>query len=282
VFLRRLLPLAALVLIAAPFVSTVEAKDWKKVVIATEGAYPPYNMHAPDGKLIGFEIDLAEDICKRVNLECSFIAQDWDGIIPGLNAGKYDGIMSGMSITAKRLEVINFTRNYTNSPTTFLVEKTSPLAKMAMPGRISLDDKAATDAAFAAIKPLLKGKVIGVQVSTIQADLLNTYLKDTVEIRTYKTTEEHDLDLAAGRVDAALASVSYFSSTLGKPGGDKFTLAGPLLTGGLLGKGTGVGLRKADTDLKDLLDKGLNAAVKDGTVKALSLKWFKADISPAE
>jgi octopine/nopaline transport system substrate-binding protein len=282
VFLRRLLPLAALALIAVPFVSTAEAKDWKTVVIATEGAYPPYNMHAPDGKLIGFEIDLAMDVCKRVNLECSFIAQDWDGIIPGLNAGKYDAIMSGMSITAKRLEVINFSRSYTSSPTTFLVEKTSPLAKLPVPGRISLDDKAATDAAFAAIKPMLKGKIIGVQVATIQADLLAAYLKDTVEIRTYKTTEEHDLDLAAGRVDAALASVSYFSSTLAKPGGDKFTMVGPLLTGGLLGKGTGVGLRKSDPELKELFDKGLNAAIKDGTDKALSLKWFKADIAPVE
>ncbi len=279
-FLRRLLPLAALALIAAPFAS--EAKDWKKVVIATEGAYPPYNMHAPDGKLIGFEIDLAMDVCKRVNLECSFIAQDWDGIIPGLNAGKYDAVMSGMSITPKRLEVIDFTHAYTNSPTTFLVEKGSPLAKMASPGRVSLDDKAGTDAAIAAIKPLLKGKIVGVQVSTIQSDLLNAFLKDTVEIRTYKTTEEHDLDLAAGRVDAALASVSYFSSTLNKPGGDKFTMVGPLLTGGMLGKGSGIALRKTDTDLKALLDKGLLAAIKDGSVKALSMQWFKADISAAE
>ncbi|WP_456306686.1 transporter substrate-binding domain-containing protein [Limobrevibacterium gyesilva] len=277
--ISRLLPaLAVAVALAVP---AAQAKDWKKVVIATEGAYAPYNMHAPDGKLIGFEIDLALDVCKRVNLTCEFVAQDWNGIIPGLNAGKYDAIMSGMSITAKRLEVIDFTRPYSNSPTTFAVMKESPLAAMPDSGvRVSLDDKAAMDKAIKDLAPALKGKVIGVQVSTIQADLLNTYFKGVTEIRTYPTTEEHDLDLQAGRVDAALASTSYFASTLSKPGGDQMKLSGPLFTGGLLGKGTGIGLRKSDADLKALLDKGLNEALADGTIKTLSLKWFKVDISP--
>ena len=110
--------------------------------------------------------------------------------------------------------------------------------------------------------------------------MLNTYFKDIVEIRTYKTTEEHDLDLQAGRVDAALASTSYFVSTLGKPGGDKLVLAGPLFTGGLLGRGTGIGLRKSDPELKVMFDRAINAAIADGTVRTLSLKWFKTDISP--
>jgi len=274
---RVLVGAAALALLAAP----VAAKDWTKLVIATEGAYAPYNLHAPDGKLIGFEIDLANDLCARVKLTCEFVAQDWDGIIPGLNAGKYDAIMDGMSITAKRLEVINFSHAYTRSPTTFAVAKSSPLAQMPDTGmRVSLDDKAAAEAAIKAVTPALKGKIVGVQTATIQADLLNTYLKDVVEIRTYKTTEEHDLDLAAGRIDAALASTSYFVSTLSKPGGDKLALAGPLFTGGLLGQGTGVGLRKSDPELKVLFDRAIDAAIADGTVRTLSLKWFKTDISP--
>jgi octopine/nopaline transport system substrate-binding protein len=276
---RALGAVAALVLLAVP----AGAKDWKKVVIATEGAYAPYNMHAPDGKLIGFEIDLGNDLCARAKITCEFIATDWDSVIPGLNAGKYDAIMDGMSITAKRLDVINFSRPYTQSPTTFAVPKSSPLAHMVDTGkRVSLDDKAATDAVMADLRTALKGKVIGVQVATIQADMLNTYLKGAVEIRTYKTTEEHDLDLTAGRIDAALASTSYFISTLGKPGGDQLTLAGPLITGGLLGKGTGIGLRKSDPELKVIFDKALTAALADGTVKQLSIKWFKTDISPAD
>jgi len=267
--------------IGALLAQPAAAKDWKKVVIATEGAYAPYNMHAPDGTLIGFEVDLAMDVCKRVNLACEFVAQDWNGIIPGLNAGKYDAIMSGMSITDKRMEVIAFSRNYSSAPTTFAVLKSSKLAALPETGkRVSLDDKAAVDAAVAELTPLLKGRIVGVQVSTIQADMLKAYFKDLVEIRTYPTTEEHDLDLQAGRVDAALASTSYFVSTLGKPGGDKMVLAGPLFTGGLLGRGAGIGLRKGDPELKALLDKGIGEALADGTIKALSLKWFKTDISP--
>jgi len=258
-----------------------QAKDYSKITIATEGAYPPYNMHAPDGKLIGFEIDLGNNLCERMKITCTWVAQDFDSMIPALNAGKFDAVMDGMSITPAREKVIAFTQPYTQSPTTFLVEKDSPLAKMPDTGeRVSLDDKAATDKAIAAITPALKGKTVGAQVATIQANFLKTYLANVVTIRTYKTTEEHDLDLSAGRIDAALASVSYFISTLAKPGGDKFTEVGPLFVGGLLGKGTGVGIRKADAELVDMFNKALSAAKEDGTLKALSLKWFKVDISP--
>ncbi len=275
----RLLPALAIVAtLAAP---AAQAKDWTKVVIATEGAYMPYNGHSPDGKLIGFEIDLGNNLCARLKITCQWVAQDWDGIIPGLNAGKYDAIMDGMSVTAKREQVIAFSRPYTQSPTTFAVEKDGPLANMPDTGvRVSLNDEAGTDAMIKALTPALKGKIVGVQVATIQDDLLNTYFKSIVTIRTYKTTEEHDLDLEAGRVDAVLASTSYFVSTLARPGGDKLKLAGPLITGGLLGKGTGIGFRKSDPELRAMFDKALGEALADGTVKKLSLQWFKTDISP--
>ena len=281
--LPRLLALAAVVAVAtAPLAlsSQALAKDWKTVTIATEGAFMPYNGHDASGKLVGFEIDLAADLCARMKVTCNVVAQDWDGIIPGLNAGKFDAIMAAMSITPKRMDVINFSRPYTQSPSTFAVLKDGPLANLPV-SRLSLDDEAATEAAVKALTPLLKGKVIGVQVSTIQADLLAKYFKGAVEVRTYKTTEEHDLDLQAGRVDAVIGSTSYFVSTLAKPGGDKVKLAGPLFTGGLLGKGAGVGLRKADTDLQAMFTTAINAALADGTIKKLSLQWFKTDISPA-
>ena len=177
--------------------------------------------------------------------------------------------------------MIDFTADYPRTPTTFAVEKNGPLANLPDTGTaVSLDDKAAMDAAVQAMTPVLKGKIIGVQIATIQADLLNTYFKGIADIRTYKTTEEHDLDLEAGRVDAVLASTSYFVSTLSKPGGDQLKLAGPLFTGGLLGKGTGVGFRKSDTDLRDMFNTALQAAIADGTVKKLAIKWFKFDVSP--
>lgn len=275
----RLAAAAASLTLALCFGAGAQAKDWKKVTIATEGAFPPYNMHAPDGKLIGYEIDLAADLCKRVNLTCEFVPQDWDGIIPGLQAGKFDAIMSGMSITPKRLDVIDFSLPYANSPTTLAVMKGDPLQSLPGTGeRVSLDDKDAAQKAIDALKPKLKGKTIAVQVATIQADFLNTYLKDSgADIRTYKTNEEQDLDVHAGRADAELGSLSFLNSVMEK--GD-VVLTGPLFTGGLLGKGSAIGLRKSDTDLKALFDKALREAKADGSMKALAIKWFHVDITP--
>ncbi|HEY6432704.1 MAG TPA: transporter substrate-binding domain-containing protein [Acetobacteraceae bacterium] len=273
--------LATAGVLAAVLAGAAQAKDYSKIVIATEGAYPPYNMHAPNGELIGFEIDLGNDLCKRMNIQCTWVAQDWDSMIPALNAGKFDAVMDGMSITPQRLKALDFSKPYTTSPTTFLVLKNGPLAKMPDTGQhVSLDDKAATDKAIADITPILKGKTVGAQTATIQANLLDTYLKNVVTIRTYKTTEEHDLDLSDNRIDASLASTSYFVSTLSKPGGDQFVEVGPLFTGGLLGKGTGVGIRKTDPELVAMFNKAIDEATKDGTISKLSLKWFKTDIAP--
>lgn len=254
------------------------AKDWTKVVIATEGAFPPYNMTMPDGKLAGFEIDMAKDLCARMKVECTVVAQDWDGIIPGLNAGKYDAIIAGMSITPKRREVIDFSVPYVSSPATFEVPKS--MADLPMLGeRINLDDKAASDASIAKLAVVLKGKIIGAQVSTIHADFLKAYLAKEVEIRTYPSNAEQDLDLQAGRIDLAFASSSYLVSALAKPGGEKMKMSGPFITGGMMGAGSGVGLRKADTDLKAKFDQAIKDAYADGTMTKLALQWFKVDVS---
>ena len=278
---KAFLGAAVALAVAAALAPPASAKEWTKVVIATEGAYAPYNLVRPDGKLDGYEIDLANNLCPRVKLECTFVTVDWNSVIPGLQAGKYDAVMDGMNITPKRLEVIDFSLPYTQSPTTFAAMKNGPMANFPDSGKkISLDDEAGTRAEVAALAPALKGKIIGVQVSTIQADVLNTYFKGIAEIRTYGKTEEHDLDLAAGRVDLVMASTNYFVSTLSKPGGDQMTLVGPLFNGGLLGRGAAIGMRKSDTDLKDLFNKALREARADGTMKALAIKWFKRDVTP--
>jgi octopine/nopaline transport system substrate-binding protein len=259
-----------------------QAKKWETVRIATEGAYAPWNMTAPGGKLEGFEIDLANDLCARMKVKCEIVAQDWDGIIPALSAKKYDAIMAGMSITDERLKVINFSLPYANDPNAFGVAKDSPLAKMPGTGqRYSLvTQEAEALKAIEAIKPILKGKTIGVQTSTTHANFAEKYLKDTVEIREYKSTEAHDLDLAAGRIDAILADSATVRGTLAKPEFKDYVLVGPGFTGGVLGRGVGVGLRKDDTDLKQMFDEAIKAATADGTIKALSEKWFKGDLTP--
>jgi octopine/nopaline transport system substrate-binding protein len=260
-----------------------QTKDWKKIRIGTEGAYAPWNFSEAGGKLSGFEIDLANELCKRMNAECTIVAQDWDGIIPALQASKYDAIMAAMNITDKRLETINFSNVYAAAPASFAVLKSSPLAKLPGTGEnYPLASKAAeAQKAIDAMKPMLKGKVIGAQVSTTNLNFVEKYFKDQVDIRSYKTTEQHDLDLTAGRIDGAFAAVTYWNDVMSKPDGKDVTLAGPQFSGDVLGRGVAAGLRKEDTELKAKFDEAIKQVSADGTCTKLSEKWFKGlDICP--
>ena len=151
---------------------TAFAKDWKTVVIGMEGAYEPWNLTDSSGKIVGFEPDLVMDLCKRAGFECKIIAQDWDGMIPGLKAGKFDVIMDGMSITDERKKEIDFSKPYAVSPGAFLAPKDSPLANATCAGTlVDLDkDPMERDAAIKGVQAALKGKTLGVQVSTTHAE----------------------------------------------------------------------------------------------------------------
>ena len=255
----------------------------KAITIATEGAYAPWNFTNADGKLDGLEIDLANDLCARMKIQCTIIAQDWDGLIPSLNVGKFDVIMASMFITDKRLEVMDFTQPYAVDPSGFAVAKDSELGKLADPEqKIKLEDEAAATAAVEKLKPLLKGKVVGVQAATSNLEFLKKYFSDTVEIREYKTTEQHDLDLAAGRIDALFAQQTALAATLAKPEFAQYKIAGPGFLSGVFGKGTGAGLRKNETALKDMFNKAIDDAIADGTIKTLSMKWVKTDVTPVK
>ena len=258
------------------------AAQGKVVTFATEGAYAPWNFTEAGGKLNGYEIELGADLCKRAKLECKFVAQDWDGIIPALTAGKYDAIMAGMTITDKRKETIEFSISYGSTPNGFMTVKSSAAAKLPGSGT-SLALVKEADAAKKVIedmKAVLKGKVIGVQGSTTNSAFLDKYFKGTAEIREYKTTEQHDLDLGAGRIDAVFAAMSYMTDAVKKPENKDFILAGATFSGDVLGSGVGIGLRKADTALKAQLDEAIKGALADGTIKTLSVKWFGFDITP--
>lgn len=252
-----------------------------KLRIATEGAYAPWNFTNATGKLEGFEIDLAADLCRRMRAGCEIVAHDWDGIIPGLIAGKYDAIIAGMSITARRLQVIDFSVPYASTPDGMVVSRASPLARLAIDRTYDFDrEKEAAEKALESLKAAFKGKPIGVQVSTVHANFLQTFFKGVADIRVYKTTDQHDLDLSAGRLEGVFGSVGYWKPLLDSPEGREFVMVGPTFTGGMLGSGVAVGLRKADTDLKKRFDGAIGAAIKDGTVKRLSVKWFRFDVTP--
>ena len=258
------------------------AKDWKTVVIGMEGAYEPYNMTDPKGKIIGFEPDVAMDLCARIKVTCKIIAQDWDGMIPGLNAGKFDVIMDGMSITDERKKEIDFSKPYAASPGSFLAPKDSPLAKAPDAGKlVNLDTAgAAGDAAIKGVQAALKGKTLGVQVSTTHANFASQYLKDIATVKEYKTTDDRDLDLKAGRIDASLDDLPTNMATASKPDASELAVVGPKLIGGVFGTGEGMGIRKSDADLTAKFDKALTEAIADGTVKKISEQWFKIDMTP--
>ncbi len=253
------------------------------VRLATEGAYAPWNFTLPGGKLDGFEVDLAQDLFRRMKMKYELIAQDWDGIIPGLTAKKYDAIIDGMSITPKRLEVINFSKAYAVNTDGIAVMEGSGLVNMPGSGETwSLDTQLPNaQERIAKMAKALKGKVIGVQGSTTASTFVDKYFKGIAEIREYKTVEQHNMDLVAGRIDAVLCNVTVLAEALAKPENKGAKFSGAFFSGGEFGK-DGIGLRKEDVALKAKFDDAIAAAIKDGTLKRLSMKWFKVDISPKE
>ncbi len=281
--IHRMAALTA-VLTTLALAQPVLAQDAQKPIkIATEGAYAPWNFTTADGKLDGLEVELANDLCARMKVTCEIVSQDWDGLIPSLTVGKFDVIMASMFITPKRLETIDFTQPYAVDPSGFAVAKDSDLGKLGVSTeKFKLEDEAASIAAIDKLKPLLQGKIVGVQAATTNLDFVKKYFGDIVEIREYKTTEQHDLDLAAGRIDALFAQQTALAATLAKPEFADYTIAGPGFVGGVFGLGTGAGLRKEDTKLKDMLNAAIDSAIADGTIKRISEKWVGTDVTPVK
>ena len=183
-------------------------------------------------------------------------------MIPGLKAGKFDVIMDGMAITDERKKEIDFSKPYAASPGSFLAPKDSPLAKTTGAGTlINLDkDPAAGEAAIKSVQAALKGKTLGVQVSTTHANFASQYLKDIATVKEYKTTDDRDLDLKSGRLDAVLEDLPTNMATASKPDASELAVVGPEFIGGVFGVGEGMGIRKSDADLTAKFDKALDGS----------------------
>ncbi|WP_225770938.1 transporter substrate-binding domain-containing protein [Inquilinus sp. Marseille-Q2685] len=234
--------------------------------VGTEGAYPPYNATDASGKLVGFEIDLANELCKRTNMTCEIIQQDWDGMIPALLNKRYDAIMAGMSVTEERMKQIAFSKPYSTTPAWFVSAKDGVLK----------DAKTLAD-----IQAALKGKSVGVQRSTIHQNFLEAKVPGA-DVKLYDTQDDLNLDLQNGRIDAGLADSLGWKDFLASDAGKGYSNFGPGLTGKddpIFGLGVGIGLRKEDTALKEKLDKALDEVNADGTMTKLSVQWFGFDTS---
>jgi arginine/ornithine transport system substrate-binding protein len=238
---------------------TIQAKEWKVIRIGVEGAYPPFSYTTADGKLAGFDIDIAKALSKAMGVEYKLVAQDWDGIIPALMAKKYDAIIASMSITEERKKKVAFSNKYYNTPAKFVCKK----------GTIKEFTKAT-----------LKGKTVGVQrATTHDSYLTDNYGKD-VKIKRYATQDDAYLDMAAGRVDFLLAdSVALSDGFLKKPEGKDFEFVGPDMTDvRWFGEGVGVACRKKDKDLVEMFNKAIDQIRADGTYKKIQDKYFNFNV----
>ena len=271
--------LITLVSILLAMITISYAGDWSKIKIGTEGAYPPWNGTNAAGELEGAEIDLAADLCARMNAECEFVVQDWDGMIPALEIGKYDAIMAGMSITEERKMKIDFSIGYMTEPASLSALRGSALGTLKAPGKVNLDNMdSETKGLLATIQSVLAGTTVGVQTSTTHENFLNEYM-DGVDIKVYDTQQNMELDLAAGRIDAALSDKASMQAFTETSVGNRVKLIGPDLFGGSFGGGVGVGIRKSDSDLTAMFNKAISEASADGSIKSISIKWFGKDIS---
>ncbi len=250
-----------------------------QIKIGTEGAYPPWNSKDSAGNLIGFEVELANELCKIMKHDCTIVEQDWDGMIPALVSRKFDAIMAGMSITGERMKTINFSQGYADEVASLAVMKGSKNEGLKTMSAINLSDVSADEqATLDVLTKAFKGKTIGVQTATIHQNFLESGLMGNVKIRTYKTQDEVNLDLSAGRIDAALAAAVAFTDYAEKSG-QGVVLTGPTFAGGDFGNGVGVGIRKGDSKLLNDFNAAIDKARDDGIISKLAIKHFGFDAS---
>ena len=259
----------------------------EKIKIGTEGAYPPWNSKDASGNLIGFEVELAQELCTIMKYECTIVEQDWDGMIPALVMRKFDAIMAGMSITAERQKTITFSQGYADEVASLAVMKGSSLEGMDTPEGINLSlGGSDVKKALKTLTGALAGKTICTQTGTIHQNFLESGDVGSVNVRTYKTQDEVNLDLTSGRCDVALAAAVAFTDYADKSG-KPVVLVGPTFSGGAFGNGVGVGIRQASDsaigkrDAKILKDfnKAINKARKQGIISKLAIKHFGFDAS---
>ena len=241
--MKKLLLTMALV----AFASTGFAAD--KVRFGTEGAYAPWNFMDDSGKLAGFEIELGAELCSRAKLECEFVVNEWDSIIPNLVAGNYDVIMAGMSVTDERKKTINFSDEYYPAdPSVFAAAKGD---------KFDFDN--------------LKDVKIGAQGATVQAAYLEANLKEGNTIKLYEKPDQSVADLAAGNIDLLLADGSFLDPVVEGSAG-MIVYTGPKVQ---IGGGVAVGMRQKDSDLADKMNAAIAEVKKDGTLDKMIKDFFK-------
>ncbi|SDR47298.1 ABC transporter substrate-binding protein [Pseudovibrio sp. Tun.PSC04-5.I4] len=247
---------AAATLFASGLVGNAAAE---KLRLGTEGAYPPFNYVEANGAVKGFDVEIGLELCKRIGAECEIVTQDWDGIIPGLVASKYDFIIASMFITEERKETVAFTDPYYAAAMTHVVAKGEKLTEFT--------------------NETLAGKAIGAQAGTTQAQFAEEAYPDA-DIRLYPTQDEVNLDMVSGRIDLQVGDMLPLWDWVNKSDdGSCCKIAGePITDPKYVGDGVGIALRLEDTELRERFNAALAEIRADGTYKAINDKYFEIDL----
>jgi lysine-arginine-ornithine-binding protein len=242
--------------------SLSSAKDWKTIRFGVDASYAPFESKAPSGELVGFDIDLGNALCAKMGAKAVWVENDFDGMIPALQARKIDGILSSLAVTEKRKRQIDFTDILFATPTRMVAKAGSTLLPT---------------------PEALKGKSVGVEQGTVQETYAKTYWEPKgVNIVSYQNQDQVYADLRSGRLDSALQDeIQAQQGFLKSPQGEGFAFAGPeVVDDEILGKGSAIGLRKSDQDLKAALNQALKVIRQDGTYQELEKKYFDFDVGP--
>ena len=250
-----MISLAALALASGP----VRAKDWTKIRIGVEGAYPPFSEVTTGGNLVGFDIDIASALCREIGAQCTMVQQDWAGIIPALIARNYDAIIASMWITEARKKKVAFTNRYYKTPAKFARKKGSG---------IEIN------------KASMIGKTVAVQRGTTHDNFISEKFGERVEIKRYSTQDEAYLDAIAGRVDLLLAdSVAMSDEFLHTDRGEGWEfVGGDYIEVKYFGEGAGIAIRKDDKGLVELFNRAIEAIRANGTYQKINEKYFAFDV----
>ena len=246
-------------LLAAVLLASPVAAQEVKIGIAAE-AYPPFASPDASGNWVGWEIDFINAMCAAAEMQCVITPVAWDGIIPSLTSGQIDVIMASMSITEERMQTIDFSDKYYNTPTVIIGAKGV--------------DMAPTPEGLA-------GKIIGVQASTVHADYVEKYFGPTAaEVKIYQTQDEANSDLAAGRIDAIQAdSIAMDAFLASEAGAACCDLKGAVADDpAILGLGVGAGVRKGEDELKAKINAGIAKVIADGTYDTITANYFASSI----
>jgi len=238
--------------------TAAHAQEGRKIRIGVEGAYPPFSQIGPDGKITGFDIDIANALCQQMKAQCTLVTQEFDGMIPSLQARKIDAVVASMSITDERQKVVDFTDKYYRTPARFVAKKGSTLTISAAG---------------------LKGKRIGVQRTTTHDRFATDTFKES-EIVRYAKQDDVFLDLATGRLDGALLDwIAASEGFLKSPAGKDFSFQGPIfLDFKYFGVGAGIAVRKGDTELRNEFNAAIKAIRASGVYKKIQDKYFEFDV----